>query len=86
MTYSRIYADETGESHYEDIEVELTPRDFAPPAPPLHLSPMTEQYHHTAFSRFVREAGETYRAAPHAGELTIERTEDEARRGALAGG
>jgi hypothetical protein len=41
MTYARIYADEGGESHYEDIEVELTPRDFAPPAPPLHLSPMT---------------------------------------------
>ena len=41
MTYTRVYADETGESHYEDIEVELTPRDFAPPAPPLHLSPMT---------------------------------------------
>jgi hypothetical protein len=40
MTYTRLYADETGESHYEDIEVELTPRDFAPPAPPLHLSPM----------------------------------------------
>ena len=37
MTYTRVYADETGESHYEEIEAELTPRDFAPP---LHLSPM----------------------------------------------
>jgi hypothetical protein len=33
MMYTRLYADETGESHYEDIEAELTPRDFAPPAP-----------------------------------------------------
>jgi quercetin dioxygenase-like cupin family protein len=41
MKYIRVYADETGESHYEDVEVELTPRDFSPPAPPLHLSPMT---------------------------------------------
>jgi hypothetical protein len=40
MTYSRYYADETGETHIEDIEVELTAQDFAPPAPPLHLSPI----------------------------------------------
>ena len=40
MTYVRYYADETGASHTEDVEVELTPRDFAPPAPPLHLSPI----------------------------------------------
>lgn len=41
MKYIRVYADENGESHYEDVEVELTARDFAPPAPPLQLSPMT---------------------------------------------
>jgi hypothetical protein len=41
MKYPRYYADETGKSHTKDVEVELTPRDFAPPAPPLHLSPMT---------------------------------------------
>ncbi len=40
MKYIRVYADENGESHYEDVEVELAARDFAPPAPPLHLSPM----------------------------------------------
>jgi hypothetical protein len=53
MMYIRVYADETGESHYEDIEVELTPRDFAPPAPPLHLSPMVPA---TGFA-FVRFPG-----------------------------
>ena len=41
MKYIRVYADEKGDSHYEDVEVELTARDFAPPAPPLQLSPMT---------------------------------------------
>ena len=41
MMYSRYYADEIGETHIEDVTVELTPRDFAPPAPPLHLSPIT---------------------------------------------
>jgi hypothetical protein len=34
----RLFADEQGESHFEEIEVELVPVDFAPPAPPLHLA------------------------------------------------
>lgn len=38
MTYTRFYTDETGETHIEAVNVELTPRDFAPPAPPLFLS------------------------------------------------
>ncbi len=41
MTYTRIFSDENGESHMEEVAVELTARNFAPPAPPLHLSPMT---------------------------------------------
>ena len=40
MTYVRIYTDESGESHIEDVEAELTARDFAPPAPPIDLSPV----------------------------------------------
>ncbi len=38
MKYSRIYADPAGESHFEDVEVELAQVNFAPPAPPLDLS------------------------------------------------
>ena len=38
MEYTRIYSDENGESHFEDVEVEFTATDFAPPAPPLGLS------------------------------------------------
>jgi quercetin dioxygenase-like cupin family protein len=38
MMYARIYADPAGQSHFDDIEVELTQTDFAPPAPPLNLS------------------------------------------------
>ena len=41
MRYVRLYADEAGESHFEDVEVELAAMDFAPPAPPLHLSPFS---------------------------------------------
>jgi hypothetical protein len=36
--YVRLFADQAGESHFEDVSAELVPVDFAPPAPPLHLS------------------------------------------------
>lgn len=38
MKYTRIYADEAGESHFEDVEIEFSSVDFAPPAPPLDVS------------------------------------------------
>ena len=38
MRYVRVYNDAAGESHFEDVEVPLVPVDYAPPAPPLHLS------------------------------------------------
>ena len=41
MTYTRLYSDEQGESHFEDIEIDLTLTDYAPPAPPLELSSFT---------------------------------------------
>lgn len=42
MTYTRIYTDNNGESHFEDIEIEMNSVDFAPPAPPLNLSKFTK--------------------------------------------
>jgi hypothetical protein len=36
--YVRLYSDAGGESHFEDLEVELSAVEFAPPAPPLNLS------------------------------------------------
>lgn len=36
--YTRVYTDEKGETHFEDVEIELLPVDFAPPAPALNLS------------------------------------------------
>jgi hypothetical protein len=38
IPYVRLYADDDGESHFEDRLLELEARDFAPPAPPLLLS------------------------------------------------
>lgn len=38
MRYTRIYADTKGESHFQDVRVELEPVVFAPPAPPVNIS------------------------------------------------
>ncbi len=38
MQYVRVYTDRNDESHFEDLEAELTMTDFAPPAPPLYCS------------------------------------------------
>ena len=36
--YVRVYADADGESHFGDVEVALTPTNYAPPASPLDVS------------------------------------------------
>lgn len=36
--YVRLFADERGESHFEDLEIALEPMDFAPPAAPLNIA------------------------------------------------
>jgi len=36
-TYTRIFTDEAGESHFEECNVELLPAEFAPPAGPLNV-------------------------------------------------
>lgn len=39
MRYVHLFADGLGDSHFAEVSLELTPADFAPPAPPLLLSP-----------------------------------------------
>jgi hypothetical protein len=39
--YTRLYADDAGESHFEDVEIDLSLTDYAPPAAPLELSAFT---------------------------------------------
>jgi hypothetical protein len=38
MRYVRVFTDEEGDSHFEETEFELSPVEFAPPAPPIDLS------------------------------------------------
>jgi hypothetical protein len=37
-TYIPLYTDEGGESHFEELEILLSPVDFAPPAAPLKVA------------------------------------------------
>jgi len=39
---ARLFADENGESHFEDIEIDMTSIQYAPPAPALEISEPTE--------------------------------------------
>lgn len=41
MRYPRLYTGTNGESHFEDIEIDLPLTEYAPPAPPLRLSSFT---------------------------------------------
>ncbi len=36
--YVRLFADAQGDSHFDEIDVDLEPVDFAPPAAPLHVA------------------------------------------------
>ncbi len=38
MQYARIYATNDGETHFEDLDVSLSPVDLAPPAPLFNVS------------------------------------------------
>jgi hypothetical protein len=38
MKYVRMYADRMGDSHFEDVEVEMSLVDFSPPTPPMGVS------------------------------------------------
>lgn len=38
MRYPRLYNGADGQSHFEDVEIDLTLMDYAPPSPPLKLS------------------------------------------------
>jgi len=51
MKYTRIFADEEGETHFEDVEIELAFDQYAPPAPPFMVSELGSATHY-GFSQF----------------------------------
>lgn len=45
FTFTRMYSDARGESHFDDIEVHFESLDYAEGAPPLNLSDITTASH-----------------------------------------
>lgn len=37
--YTRLFSGPDGESHFKDVEIEFKELNFAPPAPPINVSP-----------------------------------------------
>jgi hypothetical protein len=45
MRYTRLFANEDGESHFGHVEIDLALTEYAPPAPPLELSSIIPATH-----------------------------------------
>ena len=41
FTYTKLYSNASGESHFEDVEIDLASTDYTLSAPPLFLSDIT---------------------------------------------
>ena len=64
VNYVRLYTDENGESHFEDLELELPPVDFAPPAGPLNILPFFSVEKSILMGVPVGWAGEAFHPVP----------------------
>ncbi len=86
VKFVRLFPDSGGQSHFEDISIRLAPADFAPLAPPLHLS---EAFAATRFVFLAAPPGwyGDWHLAPCrqifaflAGEIEVETSDGERRR------
>ncbi len=46
LTYLRLYSDDAGISHFAPVGIEVTPREFAPPAAPFGVSALEPASRH----------------------------------------
>ena len=60
----RLSADDSGESHFDDYEVSLPSTQYAPPAPPLFVSPPQDATGYAIFRIPVGWIGEPH-PSPH---------------------
>ena len=86
ITYSIIYADSAGESHFKTGEAELSETDYAPPAPPLNVSTIHPANSYAFVSCPVDWYGDWHPTPKRqfflylAGEMEIEVSDGEVRR------
>ncbi len=85
MKYVRLYEDEAGESHFEDIEEELSLLEFAPPAPPVFVTD-AEEAKRSLFIRIPEDWSGGWHPAPKrqfffclSGTIEIRASDGEAR-------
>ena len=64
VNYVRLYTDDEGESHFEDLELELPSVEFAPPAGPLNVAPFLPVERSQLVGFPVGWAGEAYHPVP----------------------
>ena len=90
--YARLYADERGESHFADVDLALSPVDFAPPAAPLNVAPLFPAAGCFLVSGPADWAGEVPHPAPRRqlfcmlrGEVDVTASDGETRRLAPGG-
>jgi hypothetical protein len=62
--YVRLFEDEHGDSYFEDMDISLTPVDFAPPAAPLNLASLFAVTHCALVGAPVNWHGEQPHTAP----------------------
>ena len=61
--YTRLFADADGESHFEDVEAELSSVEFAPTAPPLEICELGATQHAAFFGARAGWSGDWHPAA-----------------------
>jgi hypothetical protein len=62
--YFRVYADDRGESHVEDVRVPMTELDYAPPAAPLNFAALGDAASVAVISSDREWAGAAFHPAP----------------------
>lgn len=65
VSYVRLYADNEGESHFEDLAVDLEEREFAPPAAPAMVAPFLDASATLLFGVGPSWGGEEPHPTPH---------------------
>jgi hypothetical protein len=86
LNYTRLYADSTGASHFEDTEFTFTLIDFAPPAPPISISEIFDSKNMFVISSPSGWHGDWHPAPQKqflfilSGELEVEASDGEMRR------
>ncbi len=86
MQIVRVYNDSEGTTHFGEVDVLLTPVDFAPPAPSINVSPLAPARHYGFLSAPPGWDGDWHPAPWRlltlhlAGEVEVEVSDGEVRR------